>query len=188
MKVINKETLWKGKFLETFLIKYEGRDGTVWDWEAVGRVNSKEVVVIVPITAKKDIVLIRQYRPAVDSYVIELPAGLVEDGEELISAARRELIEETGYDSERLTLISDGVMSTGINMEKWRIVLAPGAKVVSEEILNAHPSDENEDIEVLRVPMDDIYNLLEPFRENGDQVDLRIFGLIEIAKRELNVY
>jgi ADP-ribose pyrophosphatase len=187
MKAIEKISLWKGKFLETFLISYKDRKGTVREWEAVGRIDSKEVVVMVPLTGKDEVILIRQFRPALDSYVIELPAGLVEDNEEVISAARRELIEETGYDSEKLILLTGGVMSTGINMEKWRIVLAPDAKKASEEILNAHPSDENEDIEVIKVPLEDIYTSLEAFRENGDEIDLRIFGLIELARRELNL-
>ncbi len=187
MKVIGRKSLWKGKFLETFLISYEDREGIVRYWEAVGRVNSKEVVVMVPITADKEVVLIRQFRPALDSYVIECPAGQVEEGEETMAAARRELIEETGYDSENLTLFSDGVMSTGINMEQWRIILAPDAKLVSEETLNDYPSDENEDIEVVRVPLEDVYTSLESYRNNGDQVDLRIFGLIELVRRELKI-
>ena len=54
-------------------------------------------VVILPRRADGRVVLIRNYRPAVDRWVIELPAGTLEPGEDPISAAHRELAEETGY-------------------------------------------------------------------------------------------
>jgi len=49
-------------------------------------------VVIIPITRNHELVLIRQFRPSLDSYVIELPAGLVDPEEDLVSAGRRSLL------------------------------------------------------------------------------------------------
>jgi len=76
-------------------------------------------------------------------------------------------------------------MSTGINTEKWRVLVAQNVEEVSQEILHAHPPDENEDIEIIKVPLDNLYQLLEAYGRTGSAIDLRIFGLIELAKRKL---
>jgi 8-oxo-dGTP pyrophosphatase MutT (NUDIX family) len=185
MKVIGKRTLWEGKFIKTTLITYKDRKGGLREWEAVSRVKHNDVVVIIPITRSHELVLIRQFRPSLDSYVIELPAGLVGPEEDLISAGRRELIEETAHTSDSLSLLEEGVMSTGINTEKWRVLVAQNAEEVSPEILHVHSPDENEDIEVMKVPLENLYQVLEDYGRTGSEVDLRIFGLIELAKRKL---
>ncbi len=187
MKVVGKKTLWKGKFLETNMISYRDRNGIVRDWEAAGRVDCNGVVVVMAVTDSNELVLIRQYRPALDAYVIEPTAGLVDPGEEDISAARRELIEETGYISENIEPLTEGVMSTGIDIERWCIFLAQNARRVSEEIKNAHPPDDNEDIETIVIPFNRVYETLEKRINAGEKVDLRIFGLWELTRRKLNI-
>jgi ADP-ribose pyrophosphatase len=184
MKVINRKSLWKGQFIETISISYKDHKGVLREWEAVSRLNTKGVVIIIPITKRKELILIKQYRPALDRYVIELPAGLVETNEDYIAAGKRELIEETGYSSEKLTLLTDGVMSTGINVEHWKIVIADNVEKASREILATYKSDENEYIEVLKVPLDSIFAALEHFKKNDTEIDLRIYGLIELAKKK----
>ncbi len=185
MKVINQKTLWKGKFISTTLISYQDRNGIIRDWEAVSRVNDHGVVVVIPITDKNELVLIRQFRPALDNYVIELPAGLIDPGEDIIEAGRRELIEETGYTSDNFILFKEGVISTGINTEKWHILLATNVQEVPEHILSAYTPDENEDIENVIVPCDNLHDALQKFSDNGDDVDLRIFGLWDLARRKI---
>jgi len=61
-----------------------------------------DYVSVVPVTLKGEILLVRQYRPAVEMYTLELPSGTRESGEEPIETARRELWEETGYRAEEL--------------------------------------------------------------------------------------
>ncbi len=185
MKVIERKSMWKGKFIETVMISYEDRHGHVRKWEAVDRINSAGVVVVIPVTDGKELVLIRQYRPALDRYVIELPAGLVESGEDYVEAGKRELIEETGYAAGAVSLLTEGVVSTGINAEMWKIVLALDVKEVPEEVLADHPSDDNEDIEVIKTPLESVYETLESYKDNGDVIDLRIFGLLELARRKM---
>src|SRR3989339_1944934 len=88
-------------------------------WEYADRHTSKGIVVIIPITADGEIVLVEQYRMAVKSRVIELPAGLVGDieaGETFEIAARRELMEETGYEGD-LIHVTRGPLSPGISTQ-----------------------------------------------------------------------
>jgi 8-oxo-dGTP pyrophosphatase MutT (NUDIX family) len=186
MKIIDRKTLWSGRFIKTLLITYRDRKGVVREWEAVGRVNSRGVVIIVPVTPGRELVLIRQYRAALDSYVIELPAGLVDKDEDIIEAGRRELIEETGLIPGRIEPLTDGVMSTGIDTEEWWILIARDVKPAPEEIVRAHPNDENEDIEVLRVPLNELHKGLEDLKNRGNRVDLRIYGLVEIARKVMD--
>jgi ADP-ribose pyrophosphatase len=60
-------------------------------------VQSADYVTMVPVTAGGELVLVRQHRPAVDRMTLEFPSGHLEDGETPEAAARRELLEETGY-------------------------------------------------------------------------------------------
>ncbi len=183
MEIISTTTLWQGKYIKTCMITYRDRNGTERQWEAVQRINCGGVVIVVPITGRGEIILIRQFRPPLNSYVIELPAGLIDPGEDVLSAGKRELLEETGFISSSYTLLTGGVMSTGIDTDKWHIVLARDAEKAPERIINAHPPDESENIESFIVPIDQLYERLEEFARAGDEIDLRIFGILEMAKR-----
>ena len=62
-------------------------------------------LVALAVTAKGDILLVRQYRPAIQRFSLELPAGLLEEHEEPVDAMARELSEETGYSTRSIELI-----------------------------------------------------------------------------------
>src|SRR5260370_33348083 len=61
-----------------------------------------DYVSVIAITDKNHVLLMRQYRPAVDSYTLELPAGHVDAGKTTSEATRRELLEQNGYQAEHL--------------------------------------------------------------------------------------
>ena len=186
MEIIRQKTLWEGRFIKTSLIYYKDRNGAERAWEAVSRVNCDGIVIIIPVTANNEVILIRQFRPVLNSYVIELPAGLIDSGEDVLSAGKRELIEETGHTSDNFTLLTAGVMSTGIDTDEWSIVLACDVKEADPEILRGHPPDESEDIEIIKAPLERVYETLEAYSNRGDKTDLRVPGLIELAKRKMN--
>ena len=105
---------------------------------------------ILPLLDDGRVVLLRQYRVAVDSYLIELPAGTLEPGEEPIVTARRELIEETGYTAGTMKPLITFYTSPGILREKLHLFVATGLTPGKSAL------EDGEDIELLIAEWDEI--------------------------------
>jgi len=187
MRLTGRKTQWEGRFLRTVLLQYEDRKGSIREWEAVERIGADGVVIIAAITSDGNILLIRQYRPALDSCIVELPAGLIEPGEAPVDACKRELIEETGHSSNTIMPLSAGVISTGLLTENWHAMLALDARVATEDELKTFPPDETEDIEVVSIELEGAFDSLTRMEEKGDKVDIRIYGIAELARRKTNI-
>jgi 8-oxo-dGTP pyrophosphatase MutT (NUDIX family) len=112
MEIIDKKVRWKGRFMSAVEIRYRDAKGIERSWEAIERVNIGGIVVMVAVTPANTVLLERQFRPPLGRDVLELPAGLVDPGEAMESAARRELIEETGWSARELRFLVEGPMST----------------------------------------------------------------------------
>jgi ADP-ribose pyrophosphatase len=181
MTVLKKKTLWEGKFLRSVLVHYiDGSGVTARDWEAVERVGCDGIVGIVPFTDKGEVVMIRQFRPPLNGHVIELPAGLCDPGESREDAARRELIEETGYAAGRLRFLTEGPLSSGLSSELLTVFVATGLAYVG-----VGKRDETEHIEVLKEPLDTLAGVLETLRNEGNYIDLKVYGLVALAREFL---
>jgi ADP-ribose pyrophosphatase len=178
---LDKQTLWRGNFLSCVIVRYSDSAGVERKWEYVERVNCNGIVAIVPVI-DNDVLLIRQFRPPVNSYVIEFPAGLNDKGDSLKGAAERELLEETGYSAKDIIFLAEGPLSSGASGEILSVFLAKGL-----EFKGIGQRDETEDIEVLRLPIDRLYQTLKKFRSEGDYVDLKVPGLMELAKKHLRL-
>ncbi len=94
-----------------------------------------------------DIILIRQYRHAAGQFLLELPAGRIEPDEAPLAAAKREMIEETGFRARRWTLLTKYFASPGFLGEWMQIYLA---REIREG--QATPEDD-EHIEIVRMPL-----------------------------------
>lgn len=122
------EILFDGKFLQ---MVQRGR------WEFVQRKQASGVVVIAAVTSDRRWLLIEQRRDPVGQSCIELPAGLSGDsmefaGEDLITAARRELLEETGYVAGNLVPIGRSAPSPGLTSELVDYFLATDISQVEQ--------------------------------------------------------
>src|SRR5580704_16889104 len=93
--------------------------------------------VMMAVDDRKRILLVRQYRLPAEGYLWELPAGRLDAGEKPLQAAKRELIEETGYRAKKWTKLASFLVSPGYVSERMTIFLA--RDLTAGE---AHPMDD----------------------------------------------
>ncbi len=132
---VSETTLHEGFVVTYNQAVFEGPQGEILERDVVRHPGAVAVVAI----DKDEVILVNQYRPALETVTLEIPAGKLDvSGEERIDAARRELNEETGLDSKNLTLLSEFHNSAGFTDELTSIYLAENlmpteAKAVSVE-------------------------------------------------------
>jgi ADP-ribose pyrophosphatase len=154
------------------------------DWEYVTRRSVSGIVAIVAVTDDRKLVLVEQFRPPVGKPVIELPAGLAGDEagheqEDLADAARRELLEETGYEASQMTFLAEGVPSAGITDEIITLFRATGLKKTGKG-----EGDGSEQITLHEVAVDGVPAWLEGQRKAGRLVDLKVYSGLCFLLRE----
>ena len=148
------------------------------NWEYATRKNLSGIVGIIPVTNDGKLVLIQQHRPPIGKDVIEFPAGLAGDipGQEHEAfelAARRELLEETGYEAKDMTFLFEGVISPGLSDELVTVFKATGLTKVAPG-----GGDESESIQIHEVPINDANEWLKEKQQQGCAVDIKVFCML----------
>jgi 8-oxo-dGTP pyrophosphatase MutT (NUDIX family) len=118
-------------------------------------VERPDAAIIFPLTGEGEAVLVRQYRPPLERMELGLPAGLVEEGEKPEAAARRELLEETGYSGGEWEPLGALASSPSLKDNWAYLFLARGV----EEMAPPDP-DEHELLETVRVPVGELLGLI----------------------------
>ncbi len=119
-KVISTEKVYEGKVFDISIA--EIRDGEIEYKREI--VEHKGSAVIVPVFQDKTVALVRQYRHAAGAYLLEIPAGTLNRGEDPMEGARRELEEEIGVTSESIEKLTEFYVSPGFLTEKMFVYLA----------------------------------------------------------------
>jgi len=109
-------------------------------------------VVVLALTAKQEVIMVNQYRHGTENVHLELPGGLVDpDDLSPLAAARRELLEETGYGVPELHVIGECFPQPAILSNRCFVCLAQDAESQQKQAL-----DDGEDMEVVKIPLADI--------------------------------
>ena len=120
------KTIFKGKLLKVFVKKVRLPNGYVATFEMIKHPGAS---LIIPFLTKDKIVMLRQLRPVIKSYIYELPAGTLGKNESPLSCARREIVEETGYSAKKFTLLGKIYPVPGYSTEKIFIYKAESLKI-----------------------------------------------------------
>ena len=171
---LDEEIVFEGWILRVAKGRFRGPDGTEFERDIV---HHPGAVAAVPLI-DDDVVLVRQYRAALNQMMLEIPAGLRDvEGEPEEQTARRELIEETGFaadEMERLTTIHNSV---GFCDESITIFIATGLTPVERAFTD---SPEEQAMEILRVPLTEA----EAMIQRGDITDAKtVIGVFAALRR-----
>ena len=148
--LISSKLSYKGKVFSVYTDKVLEPGSETPNTRDVVRHNGSIVVLAVDESKNPndpDIILIRQYRHAVGQFLLELPAGRIEPGEAPLAAAKREMIEETGFSAKRWVMLSKYFASPGFLAEFMQIYLARDLRE------GVSRPEEDEHIEIVRTPL-----------------------------------
>ena len=148
---ISQETVFSGRVIEIRVDTLLMPDGKQITREVVQHPGA---VAIVPIDTEENVLLVRQYRYAAGQSLLELPAGVIEDGESPDDTAQRELQEEIGYASNNLRALGGVYSSPGFCTEFLYLYIA------RDLVPSRLPGDEDEDISVETIPMSRVDRLI----------------------------
>jgi len=140
-RIIQRETLYKGSFLELERLRI---DTDSINYEVFNRPSGRNGVNVLAVTKQRELILVEEFRPAIESSAISLVCGVMHNDESPVEDAKRELLEETGYTSDRVFDLCEktgGIpASPGVFTERVYTVLmlecqkvAAGGGVVSEQ-------------------------------------------------------
>ena len=144
--------------------------------QALAKINNS--VVIVPIDEGQNIVMVRQFRKAADLVLLELPAGVIDDDDSILEAARRELREETGLDAGKLVLLGEFFAAPGTLTEKLYAYYA------TDLYSSPLPPDEDERISLERIP----YTRLMEMVDAGEVIDGITLASLLLVRKHLSNY
>lgn len=165
----SRRVLAEGKYLR--LVSEQG-------WDYAERTHAGGAVVVIAVTDQDRLILTEQYRIPVAARVIELPAGIVGDEpgrekESLVSAARRELLEETGFEAGELIEATSGPPSAGLSSELVTFFLATHLQRV-----HGGGGVHHEQIQVHSVPLKEVRRWLDGKQADGRLVDPKIYAAL----------
>ena len=151
IKRIKRTLIAKGSIIDYYHDTMQIPNGNVATWDFIGH---KGAAAVVPVTADGKILMVRQYRNALDRYTLEIPAGGLNPGEDTKTASARELEEETGFRSENLEFLISVNTTVAFCNEKIDIYVA------KDLIPSKQHLDEDEYIDVKEMDIDTLCEMI----------------------------
>lgn len=170
---ISRTVLFRGSKFDFEQLTVRQGDGSEFRREVVRHPGA---VVIVPVVqgdgGEPSIAFVRNARWAVGQYLLELPAGTLEAGEPPDACARRELIEETGYEASRMTPLMSFYTSPGLSDELMWAFVATDLRHVGQKL------EADEDLSVELVPISRVMGLID----SGELADGKSLASLLLAR------
>lgn len=182
IKVQNDEVIHQGHHL-TFQNRTYEQGGKTKQYEMVTRGKVDTIIACLPITTEGKVILTKEFRIPHNDYVLWVPAWLWDKPwENPIDIVKRELVEETAYDSNEIEYAFTTGTSEGLTDEKIDCYIAQNCTRVSDTLALEWP----EDIEVIEVEVDKIHEFLLQQISNGQIVWSKLLALLYMYQASLN--
>lgn len=175
---VGESKVHQGYIWHVAVAQFEAPDGTEFTRDIV---RSPGAVGVVPLIHDADgtpsVVLVKQYRPPYEAFVIEIPAGMRDiEGEDTADVARRELIEEAGLSAGKIDLLGEILPSPGMTNSVTTIYLATECTTVPSD----RQGPEEEHMEMLTIPLDEALAMID----RGEIADAKsVAGLLMTDRR-----
>ena len=151
-KRLNRELMYHGAIVDFYKDTVQVPNGNIVAWDFIGH---KGAAAVVPVREDGKLLMVRQYRNALDRYTLEIPAGGLNGADEpTLDAAARELEEETGYRSENLELLITIRTTVAFCNEKIDIYLATDLKKGEQHL------DEDEFVNVKAYTLEELEEMI----------------------------
>ncbi len=179
-RVIGEEVCYAGKWLECTQISYVDETGQQRSWEGVHRKNRRDAVIVIPrLIPSGRYIVIKQFRPPIDAYILEFPAGLIDAEETPEETALRELKEETGYTGKIQQMSPCLPTSPGALSEACYLALLEIDETLE---INQQPQPANEPgefIEVFLKHPEEIADFFSQEIASGSRVDIKFYTFFQ---------
>lgn len=175
-RTIASETLYNGKIIELRVDEVELPDGKRAKRELIKHPGA---VAIIAITDQNELVLVEQFRKALERSIIEIPAGKIEAGEDPQKTAIRELEEETGYRANEFTYVQSFATSPGFADEIIHLYLARSL----EKVENPAAGDEDEFINLQECTIEEAEEMMKDGRIFDAKTAFAVMFLKELLKK-----
>ena len=168
-RLIRSETTYRGRVLNVRRDQVRLPDGRSVHLDVIEHAGS---VTLVPVDEANRIWFVRQYRHAAGEYLLELPAGMLEEGEPPVQCARREIREEIGMAAGRLEQLGSFFLAPGYSTETMVVFLARDLHTDPLEV------DADEIISVEQIPVDRVYRMSQA----GEIRDAKSLAALHLAQ------
>ncbi|HIE78191.1 MAG TPA: ADP compounds hydrolase NudE [Candidatus Thioglobus sp.] len=169
--ILKIETIARTRLFNIESVDLEFSNGTKRQYERL-KPPSKGAVLVIPMLDDDTVLMIYEYSGGTDRYELGLPKGKIDDGETHIEAANRELMEEVGYGSNKITFLKTMTLAPGYQSSITHVILA-------EDLYESSAiGDEPEPLEVVKHKLSNIENLVY----NEDLTESRSIAALYMAK------
>jgi ADP-ribose pyrophosphatase len=176
-QILNERSLHQAHWLEVTEILYRDESGTERSWEAVHRrQRNLAAIIVAQLRPSGKYILVRQFRPPTQGYVLEFPAGLVDEGEKAAEAGLRELREETGFHGKVQGVTDVMYSSPGLLSEGCQYVFMTVDEQAPENQTPKQDTDPGEFLDVITLHPAELTPLLQQETFRSTTLDVKLFA------------